>query len=169
MLGPILAWEIRLVIAVVVEPWITYFSSDHLVLIKYGFLVIWFKHFSFVKHFSFLSVVLYMTLINLHWKSHFSKIYSLLKFKLFCPSGLTIVVLHLTLKLGKFFAHSFSRYNCLKARATSRRQCTFYHEVPRSSWYSFYQPRKDERLSWPWRHPLVLNTGLLDWESSALT
>ena len=32
-----------------------------------------------------------------------------------------------------------------------------------------YQPRKDERLSRPWSHPVVLNTGPLDWESSALT
>ena len=35
--------------------------------------------------------------------------------------------------------------------------------------YSFYWPWKDERLSRPWSHPVVLNTGLLDWESSALT
>ena len=32
-----------------------------------------------------------------------------------------------------------------------------------------YQPRKDERLSRPWSHPVVLNMGPLDWESSALT
>ena len=61
------------------------------------------------------------------------------------------------------------RFNCLKAAATSRRQFTFYHSVPRNSWYSFYRPRKDERLSRPWSHPVVLNTGPLDWESSALT
>ena len=60
-------------------------------------------------------------------------------------------------------------FNCLKATATSRRQFTFYHSVPRNSWYSFYRPRKDERLSRPWSHLVVLNTGLLDWESSALT
>ena len=58
-------------------------------------------------------------------------------------------------------------FNCLKARATSRRQFTFY-EVPRNSWYSFYQPRKVERLSRPWSHPVILNTGPLDWQSSAL-
>ena len=34
---------------------------------------------------------------------------------------------------------------------------------------SFYRPRKDERQSRPWRHPVVLNTGPLDWESSVLT
>ena len=59
--------------------------------------------------------------------------------------------------------------NCLKATATSRRQFTFYQSVPRNSWYSFYRPWKDERLSRPWSHLVVLNTGLLDWESSALT
>ena len=60
-------------------------------------------------------------------------------------------------------------FNSLKARITSRRQFTFYHEVPRNSWYSFYWPQRDERLSQPWSHPVVLNTGPLDWESSALT
>ena len=60
-------------------------------------------------------------------------------------------------------------FNCLKASATSRTQFTFYHYVPRYSWYSIYQPRKDETLSQPWSHPEVLNTGPLDWKSSALT
>ena len=61
------------------------------------------------------------------------------------------------------------QFNCLKATTTSRRQFTFCHSVPRNSWYSFYRPQKDERLSRPWSHPVVLNIGLLDWESSALT
>ena len=60
-------------------------------------------------------------------------------------------------------------FNCLKATATSRRQFTFYHSVPRNYWYSFYRPRKNERLSRPWSHPVVLNMWPLDWESSALT
>ena len=60
-------------------------------------------------------------------------------------------------------------FNCLKATVTSRRQFTFSNSVPRNSWYPFYRPQKDERLSRPWSHPVVLNTGLLDWESSALT
>ena len=34
--------------------------------------------------------------------------------------------------------------NCLKARATSKRQFAFYDQLPRNSWYSFYQPWKDE-------------------------
>ena len=40
-----------------------------------------------------------------------------------------------------------------------------YHYVPRNFWYSFYRLRKYEMLS----HPVVLNTGPLDWESSTLT
>ena len=60
-------------------------------------------------------------------------------------------------------------FNCLKATATSSRQFTFYHSVPRTFWYSFYRPPKHERLSQPWSHPVVLNTGPLDWQSSALT
>ena len=60
-------------------------------------------------------------------------------------------------------------FNCPKASATLRRQFTFYHKVPRYSWYSFYWPQKNERLSRPWSHPVVLNKGPLDWESSAIT
>ena len=60
-------------------------------------------------------------------------------------------------------------FNCLKATATSRRKFNFYHSVPRNSWYSFHRPRKDERLSRPWSHPVVSNTGSRDWQSSALT
>ena len=45
----------------------------------------------------------------------------------------------------------------------------FLPQVPRNSWYSFHRPRKDERLIRPWSDPAVLNTGPLDWESSALT
>ena len=41
---------------------------------------------------------------------------------------------------------------------------TKFPEVPGT-----HQPREDERLSRPWSHPAVLNTGPLDWESSALT
>ena len=48
-------------------------------------------------------------------------------------------------------------FNCLKATATSRRQFTFYHSVPRNSWYSFYRPRKNERLSRSWSHKSLLS------------
>ena len=54
-------------------------------------------------------------------------------------------------------------------RATTKRQFAFYYSVSRSSWYSTDRPRKDERLSWPWSHPVVFNPGPLDRESSALT
>ena len=54
-------------------------------------------------------------------------------------------------------------------RATTRRQFTFYHSVPRNSWYPFDQPRKDERLTQPWSHTVALNTVPLGWESSTLT
>ena len=60
-------------------------------------------------------------------------------------------------------------FNCLKATATLRRQFTFYHSVFRNSWYSFYWPWKDERLSQLWSHQAVLNTGPMERESSALT
>ena len=54
-------------------------------------------------------------------------------------------------------------------RATTRRQFTFYHSATRTSWYLFNRLRKNERLSWPWSHPAVLNLGSLDWQSSTLT
>ena len=50
-------------------------------------------------------------------------------------------------------------FSCLKARVTLRMHFTFYHYVPRISWYSFYRPQKDEKLSRPWSHPVVLNMG----------
>ena len=46
--------------------------------------------------------------------------------------------------------------------ATLRRLFTLYHKVPRNFWYSLYRPRKNERLSQPWSHPVVLNTGPQD-------
>ena len=72
-------------------------------------------------------------------------------------------------KLKLYGPFSWMGFNCLKAIAISRRQFTFYHSVPRISWCLFYRPRKDERLGRPWRYPVVLNTGPLDWESSTLT
>ena len=40
----------------------------------------------------------------------------------------------------------------------------FTTKVPRNFWYSFYQPRKDDKLSQPWSQPVVLNTRPLDWQ-----
>ena len=54
-------------------------------------------------------------------------------------------------------------------RAKKSRQLTCHHYVPRNTWYSFHQPRKDERLSQPRRNSVVLKPGLLDYESSVLT
>ena len=42
---------------------------------------------------------------------------------------------------------------CQGYKTTTRRQFTFYHSVPRSSWYSTDWPWKDKRLSWPWSQP----------------
>ena len=50
-------------------------------------------------------------------------------------------------------------FNCLKARATSRRQFTFYHLSSQNSLYSFYPPSKDDGHRQPWSHPVVLNMG----------
>ena len=44
-----------------------------------------------------------------------------------------------------------------------------YHQVPRNSWYSFYRPRKDERLNRPWNHRVVLDRESLEWETSAVS
>ena len=41
--------------------------------------------------------------------------------------------------------------------------------MPRTSWYLFNRPRKNETLSWPWSHTAVLNLGSLDWKSRTLT
>ena len=61
-------------------------------------------------------------------------------------------------------------FHYLKAtRATTRRQFTFYHYISRNSWYIFDWPQRDERLSRSQRHPVILNTGPLNWESSTLT
>ena len=54
-------------------------------------------------------------------------------------------------------------------KATTRTQFTFYQQLSRSTWYSFHQPYKDERVSRPWSHPVVLNPRRLNWEFSALT
>ena len=59
-------------------------------------------------------------------------------------------------------------FNCLTATGPIWGD-SFYDLVPRSSWYSIDQPWKDERLSWPRNHPVLLNLGTLDWKSSALT
>ena len=59
-------------------------------------------------------------------------------------------------------------FNCLTATEPLWGD-SFYNLVPRSSWYLIDQPWKDESLSWPRSHPVLLNLGTLDWEFSTLT
>ena len=54
-----------------------------------------------------------------NWKLLFPKICNMHNFKLFSPSGLTIVALHVTIKPVNFF-HSFSRHNPEKLIRTLR-------------------------------------------------
>ena len=63
------------------------------------------------------------------------------------------------------------RFNCLMATEPLRGDSfIFPNKSPGvSSWDSFHQPRKVEKLSRPWSHSVVLNTGCLHSESSALT
>ena len=88
---------------------------------------------------------------------------------IFCSFHLKGILARKTIKI----CNDVNLFSCRKLKKgpffTSTRQFTFYHSVPRNSWYTFYRPRKDEKLSRPWSHPVVLNTGPLDWESSALT
>ena len=74
------------------------------------------------------------------------------------------------LKKNNFMTH-FYRCGSTVSRLQSNYEesVNFYHSIPRSSWYSFNRPRKDERLNWTRSQPVVLNPGLLDWESSPLT
>ena len=60
-------------------------------------------------------------------------------------------------------------FNWLKATEPRRGGSLFFTTVPRNFWYSFYRPPKDEWLSRPCSHAMVLNTGPPDWESSTLT
>ena len=70
----------------------------------------------------------------------------------------------------KLFFKNFMVPSYLLSSTVSRLQSHYKKTIyPRSSWYSFHPPQKDERLSWPWIHPVVLNMGPLDWEYSALT
>ena len=60
-------------------------------------------------------------------------------------------------------------FNCVKVTELYKETVYFLPLIPRNFWYSFDRPRKDEKLSWSWRHPVVLNSGPLDWKSSALS
>ena len=61
------------------------------------------------------------------------------------------------------------RFNCLKATELKRGSLLFTTKLSEIPDTQFGRPRKNERLSHPWSRPVVLNTGPLEWESSALT
>ena len=61
-------------------------------------------------------------------------------------------------------------FNCLKATEPLYKDTVYLlpfssQEFLVHSWWCW----KDERLSWPWSYPVILNPGPLDWESSTLT
>ena len=89
------------------------------------------------------------------------------RFKFMCEQNFCIILLKKKIKLWLLFMGGVQLSQGYIA--FTRRQFTFYYSVPRSYRYSFNRPWKNERLSWPWSHPVVLNLGPLDWESSALT
>ena len=64
-------------------------------------------------------------------------------------------------------------FNCLKATEALREDSLLFTAkspgVPCVHLDSFDQPQKDEKLSQLWNHPMVLNLGLPDWDSSILT
>ena len=72
--------------------------------------------------------------------------------------------------LKKNFMATFYGWGWTTSRVQSHYEQTVYF-LPLSSqkFLVLDQPRKDERLSWHWSHPAVLNMGPLNWESSALT
>ena len=74
-------------------------------------------------------------------------------------------------KLKLYSSFLLIGFNCIKATEPLRGDSLFFYpSVPRSSWYLISQFRKNKRLRWPWSHPVVLNSGFLNWESrSTLT
>ena len=54
-----------------------------------------------------------------------------------------------------------------KKRKNKKRNKTLW-PLFRNSWYSSFQPWKDERVSQTWSHLVVLNMGPLDWNTGLL-
>ena len=62
--------------------------------------------------------------------------------RFWCYAWAIYILVRLLLKKKKNYCpFLWMEFNYLKARATSRRQFTFYHQVPRNFWYTFYRPR----------------------------
>ena len=52
---------------------------------------------------------------------------------------------------------SFYGWGSIASRLEPLREGSLvFTKLPRSHWYSFYQPWKNERLSQPWSRPVVL-------------
>ena len=61
--------------------------------------------------------------------------------------------------LKKNFIASFYRCGSIALRLEPLRGGSLlFTKLSRNYWYSFYQPQKNEKLSQPWSHPMVLNT-----------
>ena len=75
------------------------------------------------------------------------------------------------LNLRKKPSGSFNGCSSTVSRLQSHNEETIYLLPPSTqvSLYSFDRPRKEERLSQPLSHPVVLNPGRLDFESRFLT
>ena len=57
--------------------------------------------------------------------------------------------------LKNFMAPFYGWGSTAKAAKPLRGESLLYYYVLRNSWYSFDQPRNDERLSRSWSHPVV--------------
>ena len=68
-------------------------------------------------------------------------------------------ILRLYLFPEKNFMACFYRCGSIASRLEPLRWGSLHFtKLPRNCWYSFYQPRKNEKLSQPWSRPMVLNT-----------
>ena len=71
--------------------------------------------------------------------------------------------------MKNFTAPLWIGFNCFKvAELLIEDTFVFTTQFPGVSG-TYLSTSEDERMNLPWSHPAVLNPGLLDWESSALT
>ena len=78
---------------------------------------------------------------------------------------------HYTLRKKKLYSpFSWMGFNCLKATEPLQVHSLYFSPLSSQKFLILiHQPLKGERLSQPWSHPVVLNMGSLNWESSVLT
>ena len=73
-------------------------------------------------------------------------------------------------KTWNFMVHLYQwRLTVSRLRSHNKETVLFVPLSLTSSWYSCDWPRKVHRLNKPWSHPVFLNLGSLDWESSTQT